>query len=167
MGNDAIAGNCFAWARCARLERQDDSIASSATRPSLESCPVEDSQAVKQQQEAPIPKWQTCYFPPTIAPTLPQHPPTLAQEPPHHLKSKAGHQILSLQSHISFHLKISPLCTKDEMHNSDWQHQPPGYISKLSSPCKIFPPRSISSHLSLCEQSLSLVSISLVRKTQS
>ena len=167
MGNDAIAGNCFAWARCARLERQDDSIASSATRPSLESCPVEDSQAVK-QEEAPIPKWQTCYFPPTtIAPTLPQHPPTLAQEPPHHLKSKAGHQILSLQSHISFHLKISPLCTKDEMHNSDWQHQPPGYVSKLSRPCKIFPPRSISSHLSLCEQSLSLVSISLVRKTQS
>ena len=39
--------------------------------------------------------------------------------------------------------------------------------SKLSSPCKIFPSRSISSHLSLCEQSLSLVSISLVRKTQS
>ena len=80
---------------------------------------------------------------------------------PHHLKSKAGHQILSLQSHISFHLKISPLCTKDEMHNSDWQHQPPGYVSKLSRPCKIFPPRSISSHLSLCEQSLSLSSLNL------
>ena len=66
--DDPAAGDYFGCPRCERLERPMTALPLWRPELSLESCPVEeteDSQAPSNQtQAAPIPKWQTCYFPP-------------------------------------------------------------------------------------------------------
>ena len=153
--DDPAAGDYFGCPRwCERLERPMTALPLWRPELSLESCPVEeteDSQAPSNQtQAAPIPKWQTCYFPPPSitstsslasrsATSCPRAPSSPGLNPP--IKS----YLTNLPpTNISSPLKFPPtLCTKGEMHNS-WL---------ATRPCR-FPPQGKSRRLSHLGQSV-------------